>query len=232
MATQIAPTTSSVPAGFTVEQLMELFYATDLKFQETDRIVQETALQMKETDRKMQETAEQLKEIQQETARILQETAREMRENDRRTNKKIAELGDRIGELVEVMVEGGIVCKFRALGYPFTQCSRRVEFENKELGISGEIDLFLENGDCALAVEVKTNCSVRDIQDQMKRMEKFRQYADARNDKRQFFAAVGGGVIRKTVQEYALKQGIYVIIQSGDAVEIAALPKGFKPKSW
>jgi chromosomal replication initiator protein len=64
------------------------------------------------------------------------------------------------------------------------------------------------------------------------RMEKFRQYANARNDKRQFLAAVGGGVVRKSVQEYALKQGIYVILQSGETVEIAALPKGFKAKVW
>jgi hypothetical protein len=63
-------------------------------------------------------------------------------------------------------------------------------------------------------------------------MEKFRRYADARNDKRHFLAAIGGGVFRKSVQEYALKQGIYVIIQSGEAVEIATLPKGFKAKIW
>jgi hypothetical protein len=200
-------TTSSVPAGFTFEQLMEAIRATR----------EELLLSKEKSDAEW----EKMFAFQKETARQIKET-----------NKKIAELGDRIGELVEVMVEGGIVRKFRALGYPFTGCSRRYEFENRELEISGEIDLFLENGNCALAVEVKTNCSVRDIQDQMKRMEKFRQYADARKDKRQFFAAVGGGVIRKTVQEYALKQGIYVIIQSGEAVEIAALPKGFKAKSW
>jgi hypothetical protein len=130
------------------------------------------------------------------------------------------------------MVEGGVVRKFRELGYPFTQCARRVEFENKELEISGELDLFLENGDCALAVEVKTNLSIRDVQDHVKRLEKFSRYARAKGDKRQFLAAVGGAVVRKEVQEYALKQGIYVILQSGETIEIAPLPKGFKAKLW
>ncbi|GHT41634.1 hypothetical protein FACS189443_3660 [Planctomycetales bacterium] len=260
MTTQIAQTTSSAPAGFTFEQLMESIRVTREEFlrskeesdaewqkmkafqQETDRILQETSLQMKETDQILKENAREMKEFQQETSlqqketdRIVQETSLQLRENAREmkeTNKKIAELGNRIGELVEVMVEGGVVRKFRELGYPFTGCSRRYKFENKELEVSGEIDLFLENGDCALAVEVKTNCSVRDIQDQMDRMERFRQYADARNDKRQFLAAVGGGVIHKMVQEYALKQGIYVILQSGETVEIAELPKGFKAKRW
>ncbi|GHT43417.1 hypothetical protein FACS189443_7050 [Planctomycetales bacterium] len=189
-----AQTTSSAPAAFTFEQLMESI-----------RVTREEFLRSKEESdaewKKMKEFQQETDRILQETDQILKENAREMKE----TNKKIAELGNRIGELVEVMVEGGVVRKFRELGYPFTGCSRRYKFENKELEVSGEIDLFLENGDCALAVEVKTNCSVRDIQDQMDRMEKFRQYADARNDKRQFLAAVSGGVIHKMVQEYALK---------------------------
>jgi hypothetical protein len=165
---------------------------------------------MQDTDRKIQETAQQIKE----------------------TNKKIAELGDRIGELVETMVEGGIVRKFQALGYTFSGSSRRYEFENKSLGIAGEVDLFLENGNDALLVKVKTNLTISDVKAHIKRMEKFRQYADARNDHRQFLAAIGGGVVRKEVQEYAMKQGIYVIIQSGESVEIAALPKGFKARIW
>ncbi|GHT45190.1 hypothetical protein FACS189454_04280 [Planctomycetales bacterium] len=225
MTEQITQTTSSAPAAFTFEQLVELFRKSkeesDAEWKKMKEFQQETARILQETDQILKENAREMKEFQQENAREVKET-----------NKKIAELGNRIGELVEVMVEGGVVRKFRELGYPFTGCSRRYKFENKELEVSGEIDLFLENGDCALAVEVKTNCSVRDIQDQMDRMEKFRQYADARNDKRQFLAAVGGGVIHKMVQEYALKQGIYVILQSGETVEIAELPKGFKAKRW
>jgi hypothetical protein len=233
-------TTHSAP--FTFEQLMESLRKTeqivqetslqmketDRKLQETDRIVKETALQMRETDQKMKETDRQMKE----TDRQMKETDRQIKENDRKMNKKLAELGDRIGELVAAMVEGGIVKKFCTLGYTFSGCARRYEFENKLLGISGEIDLFLENGNDALAVEIKTNLSINDVKMHIKRMEKFRQYADARNDKRQFVAAVGGGVVRKEVQEYAMKQGIYVVIPTGDSVEIAALPKGFKAKIW
>jgi hypothetical protein len=92
--------------------------------------------------------------------------------------------------------------------------------------------LFLENGDYALAVEVKTNLTINDIKAHIKRLEKFSRYARAKGDKRQFVAAVGGGVVRKEVLEYALKQGIYVIIQSGETIEIAPLPKGFKAKVW
>jgi hypothetical protein len=79
---------------------------------------------------------------------------------------------------------------------------------------------------------VKTNFSSRDIQDHIKRLEKFSRYARTKGDKRQFLAAVGGGVVRKSVQEFAMKQGIYILVQSGKTVEIAELPKGFKAKVW
>jgi hypothetical protein len=146
------------------------------------------------------------------------------------TDKKLAKLGDRIGELVESMVEGGIVRLFQTLGYEFTRCSRRVEFKNKERNVSGEIDLFLENGEYALLVEVKTNLSDDDVRDHVERLKKFRVDADSRGDKRQFLAAAGGGIIRENVQKFALKQGMYVIQQSGENVEV--IPPDGEPKVW
>jgi hypothetical protein len=222
--TMTAQTTPSTPNVFTFEQLMELFRDTDRKMQETDRKMQETDRKMQETDRIVQENARQQKE----TDRIMKDTEKQIKA----TNKKISELGDRVGELIETIVEAGIVRMFRTLGYSFTGCARWYKFDDKQLDVSGEIDLFLENGILALLAEIKMNLTVNDIKTHVKRMEKYRKYADARNDKRQFLAAVGGGVVRKEVQEYAMKHGIYVIIQSGESVEIAALPKGFKAKIW
>jgi hypothetical protein len=237
---------SSNSDSFTFEQLVELFRETDRQMKETDRQIQETALQMQETDRKIDKVIQETDRQMQETALQMQKTDRQMQETDRKidrtiqetnrqmkeTNKKISALGDRIGELVEVIVQGGIVRMFCALGYSFSGCTRRYEFENKELDISGEIDLFLENGVYALLVEVKTNANINDVKAHIKRVEKFRQYTDAKNDKRKFVAAIGGGLVRKEVMEYAMKNGIYVIIQSGETVKIAELPKGFKARVW
>jgi hypothetical protein len=266
------PTPSSVPAGFTFEQLMEAFCATREEIRQSreksdaewQKQQEEWRQQQEKSDAEWQKKQEEWRQQQeksdaewqkkqeksdaewqkrQEEWRQKQEKSDAewleikalQRENARyikEVGKKISELGDRIGELVEVMVEGGIVRKFRELGYTFSGCARRYEFENKQLNIAGEIDLFLENGNDALAVEVKTNLTISDVKTHIKRMEKFRRYADARNDKRQFVAAVGGGIVRKEVREYALKQGIYVITQSGETVEIVPLPKGFKAKIW
>jgi Holliday junction resolvase-like predicted endonuclease len=155
---------------------------------------------------------------------------REMQKSQEKFDKMFEKIGNRLGELIESMVEGGIVRLFRTQGYEFTRCSRHVEFRNKALEIAGEVDLFLENGEYALLVEVKTNLSISDVKEHVRRLRKFRMDADTRGDKRQFLAAAGGGVIRENVRSFALKQGMYVIQQSGENVEI--IPPEGKPKVW
>ena len=165
-----------------------------------------------------------------QSRREAEQAHREWRERAERLDKKISELGDRVGQLVESMVEGGVLRLFQDLGYEFEVCSRRVEFENKTLNIYGQIDLFLENGEFALLVEVKTNLSIDDVRDHGERLKKFRALANFRKDKRRFIAAVGGGVVQKNVREFALKQGMYVVQQSGENVEV--IPPEDKPRVW
>jgi hypothetical protein len=145
-------------------------------------------------------------------------------------DKRLAKLGDRFGELIESMVEGGIIRIFQELGYDFTKYGRCQKFKKPELNVSGEIDFFLENGHVACLVEVKSNLSEDDVRDHVERMRKYRVYADAVHDHRQFIAAVGGGVVRDNVRLFALRQGMYVIQQTGDYVEV--IPPEGKPKMW
>jgi hypothetical protein len=41
-----------------------------------------------------------------------------------------------------------------------------------------------------------------------------------------------GAVVSDDVVKFAHKQGLYVIVQSGEAVKIVAPPEGFKAKEW
>jgi hypothetical protein len=133
--------------------------------------------------------------------------------------------------MVEHLVAPGILKKFNSLGYGFTRCNSNATFEDASLNLALEIDLFLENGDCAIAVEVKANLKTDDVRDHMKRMEKLRRYASAHKDPRKFYGAVAGAVISEAVREFALKKGFYVVAQSGDTMTID-VPEGFKPKAW
>ena len=175
-------------------------------------LFRETREQMKETDRIVKENAEQIK----------------------KTNKNVAGLTSSIGAIIEKMVEGNIIEKFEALGYKdLDTCCENKKFKNKELGIKGEIDLFVENGDIAILIEVKTTLETADVRKHIERLKNFRRYTDARGvDKRRFIGAVAGAVVVGDAADVALENGMYVIVQSGDAVEIVTPPQGFTAKEW
>ena len=169
-----------------------------------------------------------------EILELFRKTDQQMKATDRRLNRKIGALGSRIGQIVESMVRGDIVGKFQALDYKVTRYAREVVFENKDLDIRGEIDLFLEDGDVSILVEVKTTLETVDVRKHIERLEKYRRYSDARKDERtqRFVGAVAGAVVKGETMSFAHENGIYVIVQSGKAVEIAPLPKDFRVKEW
>ncbi|MDR2394804.1 MAG: hypothetical protein LBD93_11725 [Treponema sp.] len=104
-------------------------------------------------------------------------------------------------------------------------------FEEPGKGIIAEVDVFLSNGEYAVAVEAKSKPNMRDIRDHVERMKKLRAYADRRNDHRKYLGAIAGMVVPAQVKEYALKQSFPVLLPSGDSVALEC-PEGFKPKEW
>ena len=179
----------------------------------------ETAEQMKETDRKFQETREQMKE-----------TDRKMKETDR----KISALGSRVGEIVEHMIGGDtILMQFQALGYDVTEYSRNVVFGKRGTTDSGQIDMLLDDGNVAILIEVKTNLQHDDVLDHIERLEKYsRRKHDKGSGKKRYIGALACAIVADNVVKFAQKQGMYVILQQGNDVEILAPPAGFKVKEW
>jgi hypothetical protein len=164
---------------------------------------------MKETDRRIKETDRQIKE----------------------TNKKVGELGSRLGEVVEYIMSPKLRKKFIGRGYCFNHMSRNHDIADQDGKTLAEIDVLLENGEYALAVEVKTRLTIRDVKDHVKRMDILRRVADDHNDRRKYLGAVAGAVIYKGVSEYALKNGFFVISPSGETVDIE-VPEDFRPRIW
>jgi len=193
---------------------------------EQSTLTYEGVLEMfREADRRMEETDRRMEE----TRQLIKENALQMKETD----KKISALGSRIGEIIESMVKGDIVAKFQELGYEVTECSRNKSFEYKKLGIRGEIDLFLDDGEIAVLIEVKTHLETADVRSHIERMEKYRRCTDAKGpNKRRFIGAVAGAVATDEAVNFAHESGLYAIVQSGKAVEIVASPDGFQAREW
>jgi hypothetical protein len=195
------------------------------RMEEADRKYRE---EKEEADRKSQEETRELKASMKETDRLMQENARRMKETDR----KMGELSNRFGELAEHLVAPGVKEKFNALGFTFDKCSKNVSIADAQDEYSGaEIDILLENGDVAIAVEVKSRALEKDVTRHLQRMEVLRRWADRHNDKRVFLGAMASAIMPNEMRKYIQKAGLYAIEQTGDTVAIN-VPDNFVPRKW
>jgi transcriptional regulator of NAD metabolism len=190
------------------------------------QVIEQMNVRSAETDRKFQEVARKQEEVAEQQKKT--ELAIE------RTNKTVGNLRSNVGKIIEHMVRGRIEEKFQALGYhDIDKCAPNVEFA-KNSPNAGEIDLVLENGDVTILIEVKTRLQVPRVLKHIETMEKYRRWIDSkgRGSNMRFIGAVAGAVVEKEAKDLAHENGMYVIVQSGKAVEIVTPPKGFKAKEW
>jgi len=144
----------------------------------------------------------------------------------RETQKNIGGLGNTLGSIVEHLLTPGLPKKFKMLGFSF---NRIVSYKFEE-GVYAQIDGMLENGEQAVAVEVKTTLRREDIDKHLLRMEKIRKHADEHHDKRKFMGAMAATIIDDNTRNYALDRGLFVIEPSGDDVKVTK-PEG-EVKVW
>ncbi|MDR2447829.1 MAG: hypothetical protein LBD58_11190, partial [Treponema sp.] len=216
--------------GLNFERVWAALMENRQQIKETGRLIRELREDNKETGRQIKETGRLLKEQAEEAGRLLKEQAEEADRQMKSLRVEMGRLGNRLGELVEHLVSPNLLKKFNALGYAFGKSSPRVKYEDINTGkVIAEVDALLENGGCALAMEIKTDPSIEDVKDHEKRMETLRRRADSHNDKRDYIGAIAGGIVRDKVKGYALKKGFFVLEQSGDTVNISATPDSWKP---
>jgi hypothetical protein len=180
-------------------------------------------------------TADEIWALLQKSARHQEEADQRQKEIDREQkeiNRQLSKLGSRFGEMIECMVMPNLITKFRELGFEFTKAGPDVKITDRKNGISLEVDAFLENGDRAMAVEIKSKPNTGDINDHVERMEKLRRYADLRNDRRKYLGAIAGVVFNDNEKAYTLKQGFYVIEPSGDTFNIIEPSGDSRPREW
>ena len=190
---------------------------------------------LKSIENSREQFREEMTESRKQFREEMKESRREFDRRMKKTDKRISDLGSRVGRIIENMVKRNIVEKFQDLGYEdIDVCYERVKFGSRRLGTNGEIDLLLENGSFAILIEVKTTLETSDVRQHIERIEKYRRHVDAkgRGDNRHFIGAVAGAVVEGDAEKVAHENGIYVIVQSGKAVEIVAQPEGFKAKEW
>ena len=191
------------------------FQETDRKFQETDRQIQETSQQMKETDRQIQATSQQMKE----TDRMI-----------KAMSKQLGAHGNRLGEFVQEMVRPAVVRLFRQRHLPVHQVMANLIACDDNGQFRAEIDLLVINTDTAIAIECKSRLTLDDINEHLERLAIFKdcfpQYS-----RFTLLGAVAAMVLPQDVSRLAYRKGLFVLAQSGDAVEIRN-DDSFQPQRW
>jgi hypothetical protein len=225
-----------MPKGITAEDVWAILRDTalqqkesDRKFREmsaaTDKMFRDAALQLKETQRIVGDMGsrfgdwEEVREAHRETEKALKETQR-----------IVGDLGNKFGDIAEQFLTPGLEGKFEQFGLFFEKLSRNVKWKNKSLNFSMEFDAMLENDQRAMIVEVKAKLTAAAVNEQIRRMERLRRYADERGERRQFYCAMAALTASDKVIDYTLTNGFYLILPSGEDIKITApVPK---PGIW
>ena len=205
------------PRGITFEQVWAAFMESKKRNEELRIQMQENAKEMKETDRRLKETE-----------KLIKENAREMKE----TGRRMGYLSNRFGELAEHLVAPGIKSRFEELGYRFDMVATRGgEICGADGKVKTEIDLYLENDEIMIVVEVKSKPSVKDVDHHIKRLEIVREFRKKARNERKILGAIAGAVFGAEEKKATIDAGMYVIEQSGDTMKID-MPEGFIPREW
>jgi hypothetical protein len=201
-----------------------------LTFEKVWAAIQATNAQMKETDRRMKELTKELKEENAQGFKKLQEAHKETEKALKETQRIVGDLGNKFGDLAEQTLVPDLVNQFEKIGLAFEKLSRNIEWKHKESGFLMELDALLENGRAAMVVEVKSKLKMEDIEKQIRRMGETRRFADLCGDRRRFYCAMAALSATRRAVDYALSNGLYLIMPSGEDV-IVTKPTS-KPRVW
>jgi hypothetical protein len=152
---------------------------------------------------------------------------------DKRMKELSRQLGgqaNRLGEFVQEMVRPAVVRLFQERRLPVHQVSSNMKGfgDDGKLGI--EIDLVVVNTETLILVECKSKLTNDGVNAHLERLAAFKQYFPI-YEKYTILGAVAGIVIPDNVSDYAKSQGLFVLAQSGDSIEIRN-PEAFEPKEW
>ena len=187
-------------------------------FYMADQLTYEKVLELfKETDRRFNENLE----------KGLNKSRKEF---DERMRKLDGKFGNILGSFVEGLVEPKLLQLFQNRGINVTEIYHNVEIHKKGME-EAEIDLLLINAYYSIAFEVKTTLKPVDVDDHLHRLDKLKKNPIRSIKGTTLLGAVAGMKIEGHADKYAYRQGLFVLKQKGEIVEIANDAK-FQPKEW
>lgn len=145
-------------------------------------------------------------------------------------SKQIGGQANRLGEFVQEMVRPAAVRLFQERGLPVHQVLPNMEGTSRDDTVEIEIDLVVVNTQVLIAVECKSHLNQEAVDEHLERLAVFKR-CFPQFEGYTVLGAVAGMVMSKEVGRYAHKNGLFVLAQSGNGIEIRN-PSGFCGKEW
>ena len=212
------------------DELREMMRNTQKFIDQTNLQMQETDRRMQETDRRIQETDQLIKEtgkIVKETSRLMKETDRQMKETDRKFKELSNQFSSTTGHIIEGLMEPAAIRLFQEKGYNVNRCWKNFNRYEKASGRKLEVDLLLLDDDIAIIVEVKTNCTRRDIDHFISQMAFFKEVCPEYADKT-ILLAVAAINYDRDAKQHALQEGLLAITVSNNDIFSLECPDNSK----
>ncbi|MCZ8250767.1 DUF3782 domain-containing protein [Microcystis sp. LE19-195.1E] len=181
--------------------------------------------------KQLAQSQQELSQSQQELSQAQKETDKQIKETDKQINrvsKQIGELGNRLGEFVEWQVRPAVVRLFQERGIDVHEFHPGISVKRDNEGL--EIDLLVVNDTDAILVEVKSKLTQRDVDEHLQRLAKFKRLMPRFRDVKAL-GAVAAMIVPDEVASYGCRQGLFVLVQSGENV-IILNDAEFTPRVW
>jgi hypothetical protein len=187
--------------------------------------------ELSQSQQELSQSQQELSQAQQELSQAQKETDKQIKETDKQINRvsqQIGELGNRLGEFVEWQVRPAVVRLFQERGIDVHEFHPGISVKRDNEGL--EIDLLVVNDTDAILVEVKSKLTQRDVDEHLQRLAKFKRLMPRFRDVKAL-GAVAAMIVPNEVASYACRQGLFVLVQSGENV-IILNDAEFTPRVW
>jgi hypothetical protein len=187
--------------------------------------------ELAQSQQELSQSQQELSQAQKELSQAQKETDKQIKETDKQINrvsKQIGELGNRLGEFVEWQVRPAVVRLFQERGIDVHEFHPGISVKRDNEGL--EIDLLVVNDTDAILVEVKSKLTQRDVDEHLQRLAKFKRLMPRFRDVKAL-GAVAAMIVPNEVASYGCRQGLFVLVQSGENV-IILNDAEFTPQVW
>ena len=164
-------------------------------------------------------TYERLMASMYENDRFIREKFAETDRQIKAVNKQLGGMGNSNGDMAETYFINSFTKKMFFAGQNYDSISSNLSKKVKSLNLQDEYDLVLYNGTSVVIIEIKYKADLDDIDTLLKKALTFKKlFPEYVNF--EIYLGLAGFSMTKKVEKTALKKGIAVIKQVGDAVVI------------